>query len=78
MLVCANDASVGTDAYNQKLSEKRARAVAEFLREQGIEPARVKARGFGESQPQADNDTPEGRKLNRRVEIKFINNQEKK
>jgi len=69
--------NVGTDAYNQKLSEKRVQAVADYLVEKGIDPTRVPATGFGESQPVAGNDTPEGRQLNRRVEIKFVNSREK-
>ena len=69
--------NVGTETYNQKLSEKRVQAVADYLVQKGIDLARVPAMGFGESQPIADNDTPEGRQLNRRVEIKFVNNREK-
>ena len=61
--------SVGTDAYNQKLSERRAAAVREVLVNQyGVDATRVNATGYGESRPIADNATDEGRALNRRVE----------
>lgn len=61
--------SVGTDAYNQRLSERRAMAVREVLvEEMGIHPGRVDAIGFGEARPVADNETEEGRAINRRVE----------
>jgi len=63
--------STGTDAYNQTLSEKRAAAVMKYLVDHGIDKARLTAIGFGESRPVASNDTAEGQKLNRRVEIKF-------
>ncbi|MBV7561817.1 OmpA family protein [Pseudomonas sp. sia0905] len=61
--------SVGTDAYNQKLSERRANAVREVLVNQyGVGGTRVNAVGYGESRPVADNATEEGRAINRRVE----------
>ena len=61
--------SVGTDAYNQKLSERRANAVRDVLvNEYGVEGGRVNAVGYGESRPVADNATAEGRAVNRRVE----------
>jgi OOP family OmpA-OmpF porin len=61
--------SVGTDAYNQVLSEKRANAVREVLVNQyGVEGERVNAAGYGEAQPVADNATDSGRAINRRVE----------
>ena len=61
--------SVGTDAYNQQLSEKRASAVREVLVNQyGVEGQRVNAAGYGETQPVADNATESGRAINRRVE----------
>ncbi|APR86632.1 Flagellar motor rotation protein MotB [Minicystis rosea] len=59
----------GDDAYNQALSERRARAVADHLIEKGIARDRIRARGLGETRPVAPNDVPEGRKKNRRVEI---------
>lgn len=63
--------SVGSDAYNQKLSERRAMTVAEFMVDQGVEPRIVRARGAGESEPIASNATEEGRQQNRRVEILY-------
>ncbi|HSX70877.1 MAG TPA: OmpA family protein, partial [Pseudomonas sp.] len=61
--------SVGTDAYNQKLSERRANAVREVLVNQyGVGSERVGSVGYGESQPVADNATEAGRAVNRRVE----------
>jgi outer membrane protein OmpA-like peptidoglycan-associated protein len=61
--------SVGTDAYNQRLSERRANAVREVLVNQyGVEGGRVNSVGYGESRPVADNATEEGRAINRRVE----------
>jgi len=61
--------SIGSDAYNQKLSERRANAVRDYMIEQGISPSRITAVGFGESKPVASNKTAEGRAENRRVEI---------
>jgi outer membrane protein OmpA-like peptidoglycan-associated protein len=61
--------SVGTDEYNQSLSEKRASAVRDYLVQQGITADSIEARGFGKTQPIASNDTPEGRQQNRRVEL---------
>jgi OOP family OmpA-OmpF porin len=63
--------SVGSDAYNLKLSQRRAQTVREFMVEQGVDPSIIEARGLGESQPVASNATPEGRQQNRRVEIEF-------
>jgi len=61
--------SVGSDAYNQNLSERRANAVRDVLVNQhGIDSGRVSAVGYGESRPIADNDSDAGRALNRRVE----------
>ena len=61
--------SVGTDAYNQRLSERRANAVRNVLVDElGVEGNRVNAVGYGESRPVADNSTEEGRAINRRVE----------
>lgn len=62
----------GDDAYNQNLSERRARAVMEYLIEKGIGRNRLNYRGFGRSQPIGDNKTEEGMKLNRRVEFMVI------
>jgi OOP family OmpA-OmpF porin len=59
--------NVGSDAYNQALSERRAKAAAAYLESKGIGSGRIVATGAGESQPIADNATPEGRAQNRRV-----------
>lgn len=64
--------SRGSDSYNQRLSEERAHSVMAYLAEQGIDAARLTAKGYGETQPVADNDTDEGRELNRRVELKIV------
>ncbi|MBD9563756.1 OmpA family protein [Pseudomonas sp. PDM09] len=61
--------SQGSDAYNQKLSERRASSVAAYLLSQGLAPNKLTSEGRGESQPVADNDTEEGRAQNRRVEL---------
>ena len=64
--------SVGSDAYNQKLSVKRAESVKAYLVSKGIEKNRIYTEGKGESQPVADNKTKEGRAKNRRVEIEVV------
>jgi outer membrane protein OmpA-like peptidoglycan-associated protein len=61
--------SIGTDDYNQALSEKRAGAVRDYLVQEGISADAIKALGFGKTEPIASNDTPEGRQQNRRVEL---------
>ena len=61
--------SVGTDDYNQRLSERRAESVRAYLVQQKIPPTAVDAEGFGESRPVASNATPAGRQQNRRVEL---------
>ncbi|WP_228288049.1 OmpA family protein [Thiothrix subterranea] len=61
--------SVGSDAYNQKLSEQRASAVANYLASKGVPAAAIQATGKGESQPVADNGTKAGRAANRRVDV---------
>ena len=64
--------SVGSDAYNQKLSVKRSDAVKAYLVSKGIEKNRVYTEGKGEKQPVADNKTSAGRSKNRRVEIEVV------
>ncbi|HKY92834.1 MAG TPA: OmpA family protein [Nevskiaceae bacterium] len=61
---------VGNDAYNLILSQQRAESVRQHLIGRGIAPERLTAEGFGETQPVADNQTPEGRDANRRVDLK--------
>jgi outer membrane protein OmpA-like peptidoglycan-associated protein len=61
--------AVGTDDYNQRLSERRAQSVSAFFMEQGIKRESITAMGFGESRPVATNGTAEGRQQNRRVEL---------
>lgn len=63
--------SVGTPAYNQKLSEKRAESVKAYLVKQGIAASRIVTKGLGETEHIADNKTKEGRAKNRRVEIHY-------
>ena len=63
--------SVGTEAYNQKLSERRAAAVKAYLVSKGIPSSKVTTIGKGETQPVATNKTKEGRQKNRRVDIEF-------
>jgi len=61
--------STGSEAYNQQLSERRAKSVEDYLLKKRVAPQRLAVLGKGESMPRADNRTAEGRKLNRRVEI---------
>ena len=66
--------AIGGDAYNQRLSERRANAVKEYLQRHGISASRMTARGFGKTNPVATNATAEGRAQNRRVEL-IVQNQ---
>lgn len=66
--------STGTDEYNMSLSQRRADSVGGYLIDQGVAGSQVTARGYGETRPKATNDTPEGRQLNRRVEIHIRGN----
>ena len=67
--------STGTPEHNQVLSENRAGAVRDYLVDHSVPASRVSAVGFGETRPKASNDTPEGRQLNRRVEIHITSTQ---
>lgn len=67
--VAGHTDSTGAADYNQKLSERRANSVAQYLESQGLANNRVVTVGAGESRPIADNSTPEGRQANRRVEL---------
>jgi outer membrane protein OmpA-like peptidoglycan-associated protein len=64
-----NTDSVGTEAFNQQLSEQRAEGVRSYLTQQGVPESSTTATGFGKTQPIASNDTSEGRQQNRRVEL---------
>ncbi len=64
--------NVGDEAQNMLLSESRAQAVANYLISKGIQPERITAKGFGETQPKTTNDTPEGQAVNRRVEFNVL------
>lgn len=61
--------STGADAYNQQLSERRARSVGEALTQMGVDRNRIETRGYGEAYPVASNDSAGSRQLNRRVEV---------
>lgn len=62
--------SIGTAKYNEGLSNRRAASAKNYIVKSGIDPARITARGFGETKPIADNKTKAGRAKNRRVEVK--------
>lgn len=64
--------ALGTDVYNLALSKRRSQAVMDYLAERGVETGRMSAVGHGEEMPIADNETDEGRELNRRVELTII------
>ena len=64
--------ATGSDAYNQRLSMRRAEAVKKFLVGKGVEANRIYTEGKGESAPVADNRTREGRAKNRRVEVEVV------
>jgi OmpA-OmpF porin, OOP family len=65
--------SIGSQEYNQKLSERRAEAVAQALQARGIAPGRMVTVGYGKLYPVASNDSPGGRQQNRRVEVVIVN-----
>ena len=69
LTVVGHTDNVGTNQYNQTLSERRSGAVADYLRSKGVIPQRLVSMGQGENSPRATNTTEEGRRLNRRVEI---------
>lgn len=66
--------ATGPESYNMGLSERRAKAVANYIIDKGVDKARVTVKYFGESMPAADNGSVEGRKKNRRVEFKILKN----
>lgn len=69
--VIAHTDNIGTDEYNQDLSERRARSVKTYLCKKGVPPPSIRFRGLGSTQPIADNATEEGRAQNRRVEFRL-------
>lgn len=68
----AHTDNVGNDAYNQRLSERRAQSTADYLVSQGIDSQRIISVGYGKTKPIAPNDTEENRSKNRRVEMKIV------
>lgn len=75
LLIVGHTDDVGSDSYNQGLSERRARAAANYLASQGVNPSRLRAVGRGESEPIAPNDSDAGRQQNRRVEVAIFANE---
>jgi len=78
MIAVGHTDSIGTDAYNQKLSVKRAQAVKAYLVSKGMDQKHIHAEGKGEKQPVADNKTKDGRSKNRRVEVEVTGTREVK
>jgi len=72
--ICDYTDNVGSEESNKLLSENRAKAVKDYLITKGISADRITAIGYGELSPVADNDSEEGRAVNRRVEFKVIDN----
>lgn len=70
--ISGHTCNIGAEDYNQKLSERRAKAVVDYLIDKQIQADRLQYKGYGESDPLNDNSTPEQRALNRRVEVKVI------
>jgi outer membrane protein OmpA-like peptidoglycan-associated protein len=69
LLIVGHTDNVGSETYNQGLSERRASAATNYLVSLGVKPTRLATRGMGEQEPVTSNDTDEGRRLNRRVEV---------
>ena len=69
VLVEGHTCSIGTEKYNQGLSERRANAVRDYMESRGIDASRITTRGYGEAKPIESNNTAEGRSKNRRVDI---------
>ena len=70
----AHTDSYGSDEYNFKLSDNRAKSVREYIISKGVPESRITSQGYGETKPVATNETDEGRQLNRRVEFKILKN----
>lgn len=75
LLIVGHTDSVGSDAYNQSLSDRRARAAAEYLAAQQVARTRLRTAGRGETEPVTTNDTDAGRSQNRRVEVAIYANE---
>jgi outer membrane protein OmpA-like peptidoglycan-associated protein len=69
LMIVGHTDDVGSDGYNQRLSERRAASAARYLDDRGVRRARVSTRGLGETEPVASNETEDGRQRNRRVEV---------
>jgi outer membrane protein OmpA-like peptidoglycan-associated protein len=78
VLIEGHTDNTGEDSYNQKLSERRAAEVQDYLTSQGVDGSRLTTRGYGEKQPVATNDTDEGRTANRRVAVAIYANDKMK
>jgi outer membrane protein OmpA-like peptidoglycan-associated protein len=78
ILVEGHTDNTGDDSYNQKLSDKRAESVENYLVAKGVADKRITTKGYGENQPKADNNTDSGRAANRRVEVAIYANKEMK
>ena len=76
LLIVGHTDSIGSDAYNQDLSQRRARSAAAYLTRQGVNAQRIETAGRGETEPVADNATNSGRSQNRRVEIAIFASEE--
>ena len=76
IMVVGHTCNIGTDSYNQGLSERRAASAVEYLITRGVSRDRIESSGKGESQPAYSNATEETRKFNRRVEIEFVSIEE--
>ena len=72
LIISGHTDDVGTEENNLKLSTRRAEACYNYLKKKGMAVARLSYKGYGESQPIAENDNPTGRQLNRRVEFELV------
>ena len=78
ILIEGHTDDVGKESYNQRLSERRAKAVADYAKSMGVDGSRITTRGYGEDQPVAPNTTDANRAANRRVEVAIFANEELK
>jgi outer membrane protein OmpA-like peptidoglycan-associated protein len=78
ILVEGHTDATGEDSYNKKLSDKRAESVENYLVTNGVSDNRITTKGYGETQPVADNNTDSGRQQNRRVEVAIYANKDMK